>query len=68
VSGKVIKGPWRTKGERSTEDVEFINSIEGALQNRLKMIHGSISDVPIIELEALDRVMEILDTVFRTGE
>ena len=68
MSGKVIRGPWREPGERSTEDTQFVNAIEDALQRRLVQIHGNISSVPIIELEAIDRVMEILDTVFRTGE
>lgn len=61
----VIKGPWR--GPRTAEDVEFINAVENALQRRLVMIHGSISNTPIEDLEALDEVMTILDRIYRTG-
>lgn len=68
MSGKVIRGPWRERGERTTEDVEFVNAVEDILHRRLVQIHGNISSVPLMELEAIDRVMEILDTVFRTGE
>ena len=63
LEGKVIQGPWEDSPDEPT--VEFVNSLEDQIQNKLVEQYGEITRVPQEQLEQLDIIMNDIDILFK---
>ena len=63
LEGKVIQGPWEDSPDELT--VEFVNSLEDQIQNKLVEKYGEMSRVPQEQLELLDTIMTYTDILFK---
>jgi hypothetical protein len=63
LEGKVIQGPWEDSPDEPT--IQFVNSLEDQIQNKLVEKYGEMSRVPQEQLELLDTIMTYTDILFK---
>jgi len=63
LEGKVIQGPWEDSSDEPT--IEFVNSLEDQIQNKLAEQYGEITRVPQEQLEQFGIIMNDIDILFK---
>ena len=69
LEGDVIQGPWEDKPiSQIDRNVKIYLEIEDFIMDKINEVHGNVLGLSDEQFEALEKIEELLNVLFYTGE